>query len=510
LDCYQLIYKSDEVARRICADIAGTQISPVERAALLEKIKGGTQIAKKVLEQEIATRRHLNSGDTHHDYAVAYLNSLEKHHERPAVGVEGLLYVVVNNVWQGRQLDELGVEIAIQFNGRKLCERRTDYVSIAKHAYDVSAKNNADFFDNAPLGVACPSGFINLTETGGVELDKLTPEHRQRFTLSVTPKIGNKPIFDKFLLETFASKHNEECKEQIEFLQEIMGAALAGLMAQHEKVVFMLGGGRAGKGTLLKIFEELVPKEYRSALSPFRWDKEYYLAHLAGKRLNIVGELPEDDPIPAAAFKTVTGRDLLSGRHPTHRPFEFRNEAAHIFNANNFLTTRDHSDAFFSRWLVIEFPNSRLINRGAIDPKLATHIVAEELPQILAWAMEGAARLNKRGHFVEPAPHRRLMDKWRVCTNSVAAFLLDESVCMLDPHQVVGIYVERSLFYREYTDWCHSEGRHPMGKQKVYGLLESGLGHELGVTLGRLPGSKGGTRVVFGVQVGGFPMVKEA
>jgi len=51
---------------------------------------------------------------------------------------------------------------------------------------------------------------------------------------------------------------------------------------------------------------------------------------LAGKRLNVVGEFPEDMPIPATDFKTVTGRDLLSGRDPGGRQFTFRSEAAHI------------------------------------------------------------------------------------------------------------------------------------------------------------------------------------
>ena len=80
---------------------------------------------------------------------------------------------------------------------------------------------------------------------------------------------------------------------------------------------------------------------------------------MAGSRLKVVGELPDSKVIPAAAFKTVTGGDLLTERHPNHRPISFKNEAVHLFMSNHFINTTDHSEAFFTRWLLVEFPNSR-------------------------------------------------------------------------------------------------------------------------------------------------------
>ena len=153
-------------------------------------------------------------------------------------------------------------------------------------------------------------------------------------------------------MRPFKSDIPNEEEQQVILIQEIVGAIMLGLMARYQKAVqFYDPFGRAGKGTLERMITGLIPDEFVSAVSPFKWDNEYYLASLAGSRLNTVGELSDSKPIPAAAFKTVTGGDLLTGRHPTHRPFTFKNEAAHLFMSNHLITTNDHSEALFTRWL---------------------------------------------------------------------------------------------------------------------------------------------------------------
>lgn len=94
-----------------------------------------------------------------------------------------------------------------------------------------------------------------------------------------------------------------------------------GLMQRyHKAVLFYDPYGRAGKGTACDMLAAVVPTEFVTEVaSPFNWNNEYYLATLARSRLNLVGELPENTPLPAAEFKTVTGGDILTGRHPRYR-----------------------------------------------------------------------------------------------------------------------------------------------------------------------------------------------
>lgn len=485
-----------EFADIVLSAIVGARgLTPSEIDDLLKRVKKETSLSMKALRDDLQSRNDGANGQglTHADYALQLLDGLvDSSGEVRAVGVEGRIYSFEDDgVFRGRFAGDYEVEVGKRFSGMKNCQRRGDYLGVAAHAYAIAAQGNEGFFSNAPIGLACPDGFYRMGADGEITVEPLGAEHRQRFVLRTDPKPGMPmPMFDRYLADTFASEHPHLVAEQIAQLQEIMGAVVFGLMARHEKVALFYGPGRAGKGTALKIIEELVPREWHAASSPFRWDAEYYLADLAGKRLNVVGELPEEEPIPAAHFKTVTGRDLLTGRHPTGKPFTFRNEAAHIFNTNHFVNTRDHSEAFFTRWLIVGFLNSRLCKGDeAIDADLAEHIVRDELGAVLAWAMEGAKRLQKRGRFQVTSTQTRLMGQWRRRINSVLEFLHDTECVELEANANAagGFRWKRADLYADYVTWCYAAGRKPMGKHKVFEALDAPAAMSLGLKVVRDP-----------------------
>ncbi len=300
--------------------------------------------------------------------------------------------------------------------------------------------------------------------------------------LGVTPTAMATPLFNGFLHETFESPTPGDEVAQIGLLQEASGAIMLGIAYRYQKAfLFYEPFGRAGKGVMVAIESALVPPEFVTAVSPFVWDREYYIASLAGARLNVVGELPEGQPIPAAAVKTVLGCDLLTGRHPTHRPISFSNEAGHVFSSNHLIYTKDHSEAFYARWKVLEFPNSRLRLGLPQDPSLAQRIIANELPGIAHWALEGAMRVIRNGGYSQSAVHDRLMAQWRRSTNSLEEFVHE---CCLAGDPTLSIL--RSELYRNYALWCKETGRHAFAKGRVKELLEHNIG--LGVSLTKVDG----------------------
>ncbi len=406
---------------------------------------------------------------THHAYATNVLNSLTVGGWRP-IGYQGSLYVMeaATSIWIQYSLEALTRRVAEDHDGKDNCERCSDYSGIANYAIQLATDNT--FFANAPIGLACPDGFYQI-KGKEIILEPLSPSHRQRVQIDVTPQQQDTLMFDVFMHETFKSSVPGEEAQQLALLQEIVGAIMLGLMARHQKAVkFFDPYGRAGKGTLERMISELVPSSFISAVQPFKWDNEYYLASLAGSRLNTVGELSDSKPIPAAAFKTVTGGDLLTGRHPTHRPFTFKNEAAHLFMSNHLVTTNDHSEAFFTRWLIVEFPNSRLLSGLPIDPGLADRIIQQELPGIAHWALEGAMRLMAKGSFSKSIVHDRLMAKWRRTTNSLEEFIHEGCEVGDEFHTL------RSKFYEVYKLHCKENGRLPFAKGKVKELLAHNIG----------------------------------
>ncbi len=406
---------------------------------------------------------------THHGYATDLIAKLTVNGWQP-VAHDGVLYVVdpKTNIWVRREDRQLAKLIAETHDNGANCKRSDDYAGIARHA--VSLVSNEAFFAGAAVGVACPEGFHRIVGNEA-KVERLTPAHRQRVRLNFTPRRQDTPMFDEFLHQTFKSDRDGEEAQQVLLLQEIAGAVMLGLMHRYQKAVLLYEPiGRAGKGTLVSILTNLVPPEFVTAISPFKWDQDYHVVTLAGARLNVVGELPESKSIPAAAFKTVLGGDLISGRHPTHRPISFKNEAAHLFMSNHMITSNDHGDAFFTRWITVYFPNSRLRSGLPIDPTLATRIIENEMEGVADWAQQGATRLLQNGAFSPSAAHDRLMAKWRAGNSSLHEFIDDR--CDLGSDYSVRC----SDLYRRYKSWCIETGRKPFAKGRVRELLEHNVG----------------------------------
>lgn len=468
----------DEV---IVALAAIKQANPAEyqrQRAILKQ--ANNQVSLMALDRAVKSREAVKgTAQTHHGYAMGLLEDLTEGSWKP-VGMHGVLFIVDpdTNLWVERSVDALIKRVADMYDGQEHCNRRADYKAISEHA--ISLADDREFFASAAIGVACPGGFYEIVENG-IRVVPLVPEHRQRVMLPFTPAPDPIPQFETFLHETFASDTPGEEQQQVTLVQELAGAIMLGLMPGQQKAALLYDPiGRSGKGTSERIFRGLVPASFVAAISPFRWSHDYHVAALAGKRLNVVGELPENEAIPAAAFKSVIGGDLVTGRHPTHRPITFTNEAAHIFMSNHLITTKDHTEAFYSRWIILEFPNSRLRSGLPIDPGLAERIIGNEMPGIAFWALEGANRLIANGRFSRSMAHDRLMEKWRLSTSSPSEFI--HECCERSPDACV----RRSDFYRRYVTWCAETGRKPYSKGRVKELLEHNIA--LGVRLAELNG----------------------
>lgn len=483
----QLIPKVKEDAAAVLEDDAVKALAAIKqckpadyqrkRAALKQ---ANRQVSLSALDRVVkASAMEADEMATHHGYAKSLLVALTVGEFKP-VGHHGALFIVdpVRGLWICKPVEALVRMVAEMHDGKERCERSADYRAIADHA--ISLASDDTYFADAPIGIACPGGFYRI-EGRKIVVEPLGPHHRQRVMLDIVPATQATPHFDNFLHETFDSKNEGEEAAQVTLLQEITGAIMLGLMPRFQKAILYYDPfGRAGKGTLERIQRRLVPKEFVSAVSPFSWGKDYFIATLAGIRLNVVGELPDNESIPAAMFKTVIGGDLITGRHPTFRPITFQNEAAHIFMSNHLINTRDHSEAFFARWLIAEFPNSRLRSGLPLDPMLAERIIESEMPGIAQWALVGAARLLQKGAFSISAVHDRLMAKWRCTSNSLEEFIGEACVLFQDSHY------RRSELYKDYTEWCSENGRKPFSKARVKELLEHNIG--LGIRLVELDG----------------------
>jgi putative DNA primase/helicase len=205
------------------------------------------------------------------------------------------------------------------------------------------------------------------------------------------------------------------------------------------------------------------------AIAPQDWGQEYRRAMLAGKLLNVVAELPEADILESEAFKAIVTGDPIVGRHIREAPFTFRPIAGHLFAANRLPGTNDQSEGFWRRLIVIRY-NRNFHNSPDRDPQIGEKIIRAELPLVVAWMLEGAARIMRdQGHTV-PESHVVELDAWRGAADQVRVFLAECTV-----EDASGYGTSASAVYSAYQRWAQRNGHKPVSSTK-FGMRMKGLG----------------------------------
>lgn len=411
---------------------------------------------------------------THYELAQRWLAHRAVADQQP-IYCGGMFYAPrPDQLWQALATAQVETEVAALYLREKLCKKGSDYRQIA--GVLASMTDEPRFFEGAPLGVVTSAGFHTVGADGAVGTETLTLEHRQVFRLSWAPDATcAMPLFDGMLS---AALQGADEAEQTELLQQLFGAVLFGMMARLQKVGLLIGREGSGKSTLQRLIERLFPAEAVSAVPPSSWGREYNVAALAGKRLNVVGELSDEAPIPAAAFKNVTGQNLIEGRHPTHRPFYFTCTASHLLAANVSPPTTDRTDAFYRRWCIVEFRNR--VSESQVDPYLLEKILASEVPGILAWAFKGAESVAAAGRLRSTTAQDKMIAKWKAAANPVLQFLLDEEAVELCGNWPSTPTKE---VYDNYRRWSSAAGfRNPFGRNHFLDLLDS-TGAQVGVVV---------------------------
>lgn len=436
----------------------------IKRGALKNELKKIADIS--IQDINAALRENMPPIKTHGEIVEDYI---DKFPTQP-VGEMGKVYIYNEpaGTYTGHELNIVGVDVSKKYKDEPRCVKGSYYSALAKHIYNSTYVK--DYFRNGPKGVNVKSVFLYID---GVEIKhrSKSPDNRALFALDVEPdRINLPPLFFQFLREAL------ESDDQIFLLQQLFGAALFGLQSELQKAVFLIGPGGSGKSTFLRIMEALIPPEFVASVAPQDLDKEYAKASLAGKRFNIVPEISKDKPVPSAAFKSLTGQDIISAREPYGMPFTFVSEAACWFNGNFYPVTTDHSSGWWRRWVTIHFKHAK--PEYERDSTLYERIITTELAQILGWAVNGAQALIRNNmKLTYSAAHFECLADWKRSSNTVESWLYDDVLITCSPHDLKPIErLRKTEAYDCYKNWCFHARRNSLGITNFYKAMEE-LGH---------------------------------
>jgi putative DNA primase/helicase len=210
-------------------------------------------------------------------------------------------------------------------------------------------------------------------------------------------------------------------------LQEYVGYCLhVGGMPIH-RALLLVGSGANGKGTFLHVVRSLLGQDNTSSIE---------LQTLANEK-DAVAQFYEsvaniDDDLSArelgaglGMFKKLVGGDFVRGRQLYEEGFEFQATGKHLYAANEVpnVDVPDEDEAFWRRWLLVEFPNH--YPPSARDPDLRDRLATPgALSGVINWAIDGWARLLENGKFTgEDASAHEKRQRWQRWGESIDEFI---------------------------------------------------------------------------------------
>ena len=219
---------------------------------------------------------------------------------------------------------------------------------------------------------------------------------------------------------------------------------------------FLSGEGGTGKSTFLDILTALVTHANVCHVPLLKFEEKFSIWPLAERLLNIVGEMPTDDPQGRLRYIEGDFKDTISGGMITvERKGKdvclARCTARHVFATNSLPIFFDKSEGIWDRLVIIPFEQRF---RGCANEvrNIKDTIIPSELPGIFNEALLGLAELRGVTRFPEPECCRMAKQHHRDRCDFDATYLRDTYI-LAD-----GCEVELADAYKRYADTLRENG----------------------------------------------------
>lgn len=329
---------------------------------------------------------------------------------------------------------------------------------------DPAAEIDRDELGLKPGFVAVKNGLLDLDAE---ETAELTPGDHALTRLPTTHD-PDAP-YDKWqaLVEEWAEEGMADA------LQEYVGYCLhVGALPIH-RALLLVGSGSNGKGVFLTVVRALLGEENTTSIELQTLANERdAVAEFYGSLANI------DDDLSArklgqglGMFKKLTAGDRVRARRLYEDGFEFKATGKHLYAANEVPDVSgdipEEDEAFWRRWLLVEFPNHYSLAER--DPDLADTLTEPDvLSGVLNWAIEGRRRLLDQGHFTNEEQFAQAKrERWQAWGDSVEKFI---SNCVERDPEADNISTTQA--HRRFAAWCRENNEKPIGQQKLTATLK--------------------------------------
>ena len=460
-DCGALTEASTGDITAALVEIAG--LEPIDAEKALKAIKACTGLAMGALRQQLATVAGADGiivGEKPDQLSLA--RQTLSH-----IGVGKVIYAeqffwLWNNAGVWKRADDRSVKqyVVNVMETAKLSVTAPTVGGTTDLAKTVAFRSGHRFNLGDPETINCLNGEVRL-RNGRWELGGHNPEHFRTAQIPVHYDSEAKaPRFELFLDQIYDGDADKS--EKIVATLELMGYTLM-THAKHEKFVLLKGTGSNGKSKIIGTLEALCGTDNISGVQPSKFDSPFQRAHMQYKLANLVTELKQGEVLADAELKAITSGEPATVEHKNKDPFVMRPYATCWFGTNHLPHTRDFSEAFFRRAVVLDF--NRVFGEQEKDSNLLDKLTAE-LSGILNLCLDAYASALEFG-FTDPSSSKVAKQKWRLETDQVQQFVSEN--CLMGPSYTI----KSSLLYSTYKSWAFENGiKKTLGSRNFVERLE--------------------------------------
>lgn len=291
--------------------------------------------------------------------------------------------------------------------------------------------------------IAVENGILNLV-TGELE----TPNKTDYNTIFVPWRYENNPEASPRIMQFMKEIANGDIIK-INFLYQVAGYTLL-KRNMFEKFFMFQGEGQTGKSTYLNLLEKLVGVDNTSHTGLVDMDRDYYLAEMVNKLLNI-----DDDVVDGRALEN-TGRfkSIVSGNKVTVRqiykdPMVYKPFATCCFSCNKLPKIMDRTSGLYRRIVLIEL-NHKVENP---DPTFMLKITNTDMEYFLFKAVEGIRKVIEEGHFAINQSEQDLLRIFKCRQSPLNEWLYEMDI-------TTGDLVNKPCLsmYGQFQEWAQTNG----------------------------------------------------
>jgi P4 family phage/plasmid primase-like protien len=333
---------------------------------------------------------------------------------------------------------ESEILIILQYRGIGAKEKITTATSQVKHYILYDAPCSEYPFNLSPNAVPLDNGVLILDfETGTVHLVDHSPEFRFNYKL----RVRYNPDASKEAVSDYLGSLGVDT----DLLLQIPAHAILSMMGRVYKRAYFLKGDRdSGKSTFIRLVTHNLfgPSVCANvSLHDLLFDR-FRLAELDGKVINAYADLADSKVANLGLFKALTGGDAVEVEKKHRDPYSMVNKAVFLFSANRYPKIKGADDAYWSRWIAINF--DKTFSR---DPDFELKQFGDDFVSgFLLLIIERMGEIMKSRELITTANVER---DWLTDASSGYAFIRD---CL---ERCKGAILVKKDLYAAYIEYCN-------------------------------------------------------